>query len=291
MKRQLVAIEEKVDHLGVTLADVQKRVQRIDSRVAESHLREALKHALSNSVDGANINLERLIPLITDFQHLEETIEGGLLFNFGVSLSSDIREHLKGLLDLLYGIRRNVVIAHNATVGNVPEYVIAHRRYGDYFFASSLSDITQCAISQGRKDLIFREFAESLASKIVQHFTFAEQSDGALFREFAYEQCCLPQWQAMHLMPSTSDSISLSAMLDKFGFNYLADDAVETAVNYRDLWLEQSDASLLFCVTKELEGIRDGYAEVFYPEHDGDQIIPIEQTLFSLQHVESAGAA
>ena len=86
--RQLDVVEAQLTDLAVSLADVQARVQRIDTRVSETHLREALRHCLSSSVVGDGIDLSRLVPLITGPAHTKSLCPLG--FRSGNHRSSHI---------------------------------------------------------------------------------------------------------------------------------------------------------------------------------------------------------
>ncbi len=266
MRRQLDSIEGSLSEMSFALTDVQKRVQRIDTSVSELHLREALRHCLSSSMSDHNVDLNRLTPLIDDLQNLEETVEGGFLFNYGIRLSSDLRENLKLLLELLFGIRRYTVYQHNIAVALDPRRWIAHRGIDDYFSPGSSSDIIQIAITVGRADAAFNDFAEALGRAVQDQFLFAGDDDGERFKSLAVEQCYNEVLTRLHSMPVTSMGAVFSDVLDKLDFDYYSEDAFQIGTDIFDLWISETDAALLFRLQGELEGIRDGYANVFYPD-------------------------
>lgn len=282
MRRQLADIDGKLGEMAVTLSDVQRRVQRIDTRVSESHLREALRHCLSNSITDDDIDLHRLTPLIEDLQNVEETVEGGFLFNYGIRLSSDLREHLQSLLALLFGIRRNIVCQHNRVAALDPDRWIQHRRFSDYFLPGTLANIVQFAIAAGRTDAVFNNFVELLGDTVHQHFSFADDADRTQFKNLAVEHYYNPQLSALHSMPTTSMGLRLGSVLDRLQLDYSADNAFSVGVDVFLLWTRETDASLLFRLKAELEGIRDGYASKFFPDQAEATTLAFECPVFSL---------
>ena len=287
MQSQLAEISEMVGEMAVTLNDVQRRVQRIDTRVSETHLREAFRHLVSASIQDGNIDLKRLTPLIDDIGNLEETVEDGLLFNFGIRLSSDLREHLNSLCSLLFGIRRNIVGLHNCAVAFEPERWVQNRRFDDYLRPGTLSDIVQFAIVCGRAKGRFFEFQNTLGDSVYNHFTLADEADREHFKQMALDQCLMPQLSAFYTMPASGKGADLSVVLDRIGFEYSDEEVYSKALDVALLWLYETDGSLLFRLKAELEGIRDGYAERFYPELCGEPDVPIDCPAFAL----SASAA
>jgi hypothetical protein len=282
MRRQLSEIDGKLGEMAVTLSDVQRRVQRIDTRVSESHLREALRHCLTQSITESSIDLQRLTPLIDDIENVRETVEGGFLFNFGIRLSSDLREHLQSLLALLFGIRRNIICLHNRAVAMEPELWIQHRRFGDYFLPGTPEDIVQCAIAAGRTDAVFNNFSEVLGDSVVREFTFAGDEERNKFKNLAVEHYYRPQLAALHSMPTTSMGLNLGSVLDHLEFDYSSKDAFSVGWNVIYLWTLETDASLLFRLKAELEGIRDGYTDAFFSHLANAPALKVESAIFAL---------
>lgn len=287
VERQLAVVGDKLDGMAVTLSDVQQRVTRIDTRVSESHLREALRHCVSRSIDGEGINLKAFVPLLDDISNVEETLEAGLVFNFGIRLSSDLRDHLQSLLSLLSGVRRSIVCLHNQAIAFSPERLIHYSEYGDYFLPGTLFDTVQFAILAGRTDIVFNRFAEVLGEAVHGHFTFANDNDREHFRQLVVEECYNPQMAAWHEIPTASMGLKLSCVLDGLELNYEDDEAPSVATNVCSLWISEADASLLFRLKAELTGIRDGYAKTFYLEQIDEPDVPLVAPVFALGKVSA----
>jgi hypothetical protein len=282
MQQHLAQIDSRLEEMSITLSDIHHRVQRIDTRVSETHLREALRHCLSLSTTDAGIDLTRLTPLIDDIENVQETVEGGFLFNFGIRLSSDLREQLTLLLRLLFGIRRNIICAHNQLVSTEPDLWIQHRRLGDYFWPGTPVDIVQFAIAAGRTDTVFNNFSEVLGETVYSQFMFAGEEERTQFKQLAVAHYYNPQMSALHSMPTTSMGLQLGAVLDKMGLDYEHEEAFSVGIDLFHVWTREADASLLFRLKAELEGIRDGYAAAFYPEHADTEPLQFRLPIFSL---------
>ena len=117
-------IEHKIDHIV-------SKVDRIDTQVAENNLRHALEHVLRKSVSSEGVDLRVLAGLGHDFGKFNESLPSPLLLNFGLQLSSDIRDQLRLTYDLIYGIRMLVAQRYNISVNGDPERVIIAD--SDYF--------------------------------------------------------------------------------------------------------------------------------------------------------------
>ncbi len=284
--RQLSIIDAQLSDLAVNLADVQARVQRIDTRVSESHLREALRHCLSASMSSDGIDLTRLVPLIQDIENLENTLEEGFLFSFGIRLSSDLRDQFQSLVELLCGIRRNVVCLHNRAVAFAPEKMVQFKRYDDYFAPQTIQCIAEAGIAAGRVEVAFEKFGDVFGQAVVDQFFVGRQKKREHFELLFIEEYYTPYIVALRSTPTTDMGYLLQSTLDSLKIDYWDDNAVRTAIDTLKLWMTESDASLIFRVATELKGIRDGYATVFYPELEQHQVVPLKSPVFSLQNVK-----
>lgn len=119
-------IERKIDHIVA-------KVDRIDTQVAENNLRHALEHVLRKSVSSEGVDLRVLAGLCHDFDKFRESLPSPLLLNFGLRLSSDIRDYLQLIYDLAYGTRKLVAQRYNTSVDGDPERIITVIPDRDYF--------------------------------------------------------------------------------------------------------------------------------------------------------------
>lgn len=284
--RELASLDRQIDELAVNLAEVEARVERIDTRVSESHLREALRHCLSSSIAADSIDLTRLVPLIRDIENLENTLEEGLFLNFGVRLSSDVSDQLQSLVSLLSGIRRNVTCLHNRAVGFSPERIVQFKRYDDYLAPQTSLDIAEVAVAVGRIDTTYYAFRDVLGQTVVDKFFFAGEEEKEEFQLLSVEQFYKPYFSAMCSLRTTGMGLELSGVLDRMEVDYSDENAVAVGTDVLRLWMEETDASLLFRLGKELTGIRDGYAEAFYPGLAGGPNVRLNSPVFSLHHAK-----
>ena len=120
-------IERKIDHIV-------SKVDRIDTQVAENNLRHALEHVLRKSVSSEGVvDLRVLAGLCHDFDKFKESLPSPVLLNFGLGLSSDIRDQLQLIYDLAYGTRKLVAQRYNTSVKGDPERIITVTPDRDYF--------------------------------------------------------------------------------------------------------------------------------------------------------------
>ena len=88
----------------------------------------------------------------------------------------------------------------------------------------------------------------------------------------------------MRSLRTTGMGLGLCDVLDRVELDYSNENAVAMGMDVIRLWMEETDASLLFRLEAELKGIRDGYAEAFYPHLAGGPNVRLKSPVFSLQH-------
>jgi hypothetical protein len=234
-------------------------------------LREAIRHAMGKSCHPDHIDLQALTPLVEDLESFAETVDGVLLFNFGVRLTSDVREQLQSMLSVLRSARKAVVISHNRTVLGDPDKVVLFRRASDYLPATA-DTIMRVSLALGRYDKAFHSLVEKVVSDVRSRFFFSDEKDADHFAELTYEEGYTAQYAALHSVPVTSAAVSLSAVMDSLEVNYDEDEAVQDcAEGIIDAWIS-SDSFLIHALIHELQGIKSGYAAVFYPQLLGDEL-------------------
>lgn len=125
LRKKLDVIENKLDQLDTDVKEILTRVRRIDIAVAESHLREAMKSSLRNALmDNEQIDLTAFDVLSVDLERFIDTLENlspGL--HSGLKLSSDVREMVNGISNLLCGARSHTWGLMNQMVKGEPSKV------------------------------------------------------------------------------------------------------------------------------------------------------------------------
>ncbi|MEZ5385893.1 MAG: hypothetical protein R3F13_10310 [Prosthecobacter sp.] len=221
----LQKVQESQERVEKVLSEIKQRVARIDTKVAESHLREAIRHAMGKSCHADHIDLQSLTPLVDDLESFEETLERVLLFNFGMRLTSDVREQLQSMLSMLRSARKATVITHNRKVLGDPDKVVQFRQASDYLPATA-DTIIRLSLALGRSDKAFHNLVEKIVSDVESRFFFSDQKDLDHFATLTYQEGYTAQYAALHSVPVTSAAASLSELLDSLEINYDDEDSV-----------------------------------------------------------------
>ena len=256
-----------IQEVRSVLHDVQNRVQRIDTRMAENNLREAMRHAFKETFTADGIDLTSLYCLAEDLVNFSETLDTPLVFNFGVRLASDVRKELTALLTFLASLRLLLSAEHNLAVVANPSFVVRFAPEEQYF-GLPLYEIESLAFHFGRSDLCFGDFAAELRKQINENFTFSSEDDLKKFAELATDRCFGPVWVNRTANYSTRDAEALLDSIGPLEIDFSNVDNIRVVRDASRAWFYNSDASLLFRTSKELQGLKDGYESVFY-EHLG----------------------
>jgi hypothetical protein len=212
-----------------------------------------------------------LTPLGEDLESFAETLDEGLLFNFGVRLTSDVREQLQSMLSVLRNARKAVVISHNRAVLGDPDKIVLFRRASDYLPAAAHT-IISLSLALGRSDKAFHNLVEKVVSDVSSRFFFSDEKDADHFADLTYKEGYSAQYAALHSVPVSSAAASLSAVLDNLEVNYDNEEAVlDCAESIFEAWIG-SDSYLIHALTYELQGITSGYASVFYQQLLGGEL-------------------
>lgn len=263
--RKINALHEKMDHLQETINRIEQKidyivskVDRIDTQVAENNLRHALNHVLQKTMSLEEIDLKGLAGFREDISVFNNSLSSPLVSNFGLRLSSDVRDRLQMIYDLLYDIRKLVAQRHNFAVYGDPERVIAITPTLGYF------ELLGRPLEVMLKDsMLFEKVIDELA---------IHKNDMPKFSFFSYKK--FSKCEDGH-------GDRLVELFDNAGFidlrpnglflsDLFKDQAPEVAEQgLYDLccaWLHNTDAGLLWRTGIELEGIADGYENTFWPE-------------------------
>ncbi|MYA24718.1 MAG: hypothetical protein F4Z30_18930 [Gemmatimonadetes bacterium] len=231
-----IAIYNKLDYLQETINRIEhkvdyivEKVDRIDTQVAEHNLRHALEYVLQKAVSKEIIDLGSLPVLTRDINKFTESLSDPVLLNFGLRLSSDIRDRLQHIYNLAYGVRTLVACRHNTIVDGDPECIIKVDPINDYF----CDDIGVYV----KATLYFQK----------------KQTEKARWLNF---DNYLPINRCRELFPEDYDYEKVK-------------DPESAEQNLYDLvvgWLYNTDSGLLYRTNRELEAISKGYEAVFWPE-------------------------
>ena len=224
-------IEGKIDHIV-------SKVDRIDTQVAENNLRHALEHVLRKSVSSEGVDLRVLAGLCHDFDKFRESLPSPLLLNFGLRLSSDIRDQLQQIYDLAYGIRRLVAQKYNISVDGDPGRMITIDPIEDYFrFGGNL---------------------EMLVKTTILYWVYRFPLVDDFPDELGKVDECFAEW------------VFLDEFLPEGSMDIILDETIEWGERWLYVlgvaWLYQTDAGLLLRTWMELDGIADGYENTFWPQ-------------------------
>jgi hypothetical protein len=252
-----------IQEVKSVLQDVQARVQRIDTGIAENNLRECMRRAFKEAFAPDGIDLTGLHCLTDDIANFSETLERPLIFNFGLRFASDVRKELKGLLTFLANLRLLLSFEHNIRIGGDP-YLVVRFAPGEQYFSLPFQQTVNLAFHFGRTDRSFQHFVTNLREQIHGNFFFASEEDAANFGTLARDHCFQPIWTDRIFGYSTSESEALLNSVEPLEIDFSDEGKREVLENAATAWFYNSDASLLHRTFKELQGLKEGYETVFY---------------------------
>lgn len=258
-------IQIEVSETKALVEDIQKRVERIDMRVAENNLREAMKHAFKEALTEAEIHLDALHCLVGDFENFADSLESPLIFNFGIRLASDVRKDMMSLYLLLGNLRMLVANEHNLAWSGHPQHSITFDPYNNYY-SIPLVDTCYSAFYFGASDNRFFQFVDGLTDKIGAKFFFSSDDDKKEFLEFAKTDLIQPIWENRRTNPSLREAEILCDVVGSLGVDFT--NREESPAEIYELvkaWNDNSDAALVHKTSMELRALKSGFKDVFYP--------------------------
>lgn len=268
VSRKLDVVVSAVERVDVRLQDIQRRVERIDTKMAESHLREAIDHALTKAVRANEIGIEPLLCLVGDIESFIDATERPLIFNFAIRLSSDVRSKLLAIHRFLYGLRAFVAERHNIAVAGHPVNVMvvdSTRQYVD-------SDVTARSATAWYLFMErMKEVADEVGQGVYDNFTFADEEDQAKI----VTEVVNKTWEASKVFGDAPDA---GYLLWNNTSNFV-DEEVESFQELQAFlctvareWLVESDGGVIYRTYKELEALREGYSSTFYRHLQSDAV-------------------
>ena len=259
------ALHEKMDHLLEIMNRIEQKidyivtkVDRIDTQVAENNLRHALNHVLQKAVSLEGIDLRVLAGFNEDISVFNNSLSSPLISNFGLRLSSDVRDRLQMIYDCLYEIRKIVAQRHNFAVYGDSERVIAMTPALEYFEL-----LGRPLVAMVKENILFEEVLDELAIHKKDMLEFSIFSDEAFSEcEDGHRDRLVDLFNNAGFIDLCPNGLFLSDL-----FKDEAPEAIEQGLY--DLccaWLYNTDAGLLYRTWVESDGITDGYENVFWPQ-------------------------
>ncbi len=299
-------IEAKLEVLDAILREVLKKVDRIDTNVAENGLARALDHLLKKAIAGREVDLVELSRLHDDLVKFTGSVDGwGLGAAPGLRLSSDVRDRLESVFAMISGVRTFVVASHNVACDGNPARVVACDPVRDYLPSAPMS--ARAAIEfRNRFEYLarrmagldgedYQEYCGSLVGEVSQAFECAVgESNRAILsrvRERHPDEEGL-RWQgrqaaaeaAATLLANRGHGADDRAMVLTSGdeassriaaFCHPADD--EMPEEFLPAWLWRTDAGLIWRLLAETRGLKEGY-QVF-PTLSNQTLTPLPSTV------------
>lgn len=259
-----------IKEMKSVLKDIQDRVKRIDSRVAENNLREAMRHAFKDAFTSDGIDLTELHCLVNDFEGFAETLDAPLIFNFSVRLSSDVKKEMAALFTFLANMRALLSHQHNIKQGGDPQTSVRFSGINDYFNIP-FEETVALAFHFGVSDRRFLGFTDDLKQRVYEGFFFASDEEAGKFSQQAIESCFQPIWNNRRSNYVSAEAEALLNAVAPLEIDFMNVENRDVLRDAASSWFFNSDASLLHRTLLELRGIRDGYRQVFYSYLSDDE--------------------
>lgn len=268
--RQIGKLHESVTVLGriasatkKQVAEIAKRVERIDMRVAENNLRESMRHILQQAAHQDNIDLTKLLPLRSDIKNFVETLTSPIYFNFGVRFASDVRDNLQATCSLLANLRWLVATRHNIAASARPSRVVSYNYSLDLRRALRIDENIRSALIFARLDDAYADINSAVQQSVRSRFTFSDSSDLQHFSELLQSKLLGAIVSlGTDLLPR---GIAVYRSLPDAVFEGNIEDVASRLTDIADTWMSSSDSALLLRVDLELEALERGYEAVFWP--------------------------
>ncbi len=260
--RQVHALHRKVDALGLILSSVESKVDavlskvaRIDARVAEGNLRNALEHLSRRAISPTEIDIHELGRIEADLASMFESIDGWAIGGApGLRLSTDNADRLGAVCSLLTSLRSLVYAEYNRLVDCDPGRVLAFDLRKDYFVGLAAPKmVVGCA----KISVLLQESREALKIDIDKRFSFSGSDDiqhyHELFDETVFDR-------VLNVLDDVDGpAILLAIELQDRLSDLDDDDAAKVIEQYREAWLWKTDAGLLWRTYVECLMVKEGY--------------------------------
>ena len=273
LQKKVDAVLFGIERLDSKVTDIARRVARIDMRVAENNLREAMRHVLSRAVREDEIDLRKLSALRHDLQNLFESLEQSPYMHFGIRLATDVRENLTAIHALLAGTRMLVAQKHNQVANGMPDRSVSMEPTLEYLSHLEVQQDIRAAILYSRVRNAYGEISQSISQSIATRFSFSDDEDHSHFSSLLQSDLADPLETAFSECFGGGRTIFLA--LPEELFEEKADDIWAKLSDIAVDWLWNTDSGLLMRTDIEMAALTDGYDSVFWPHLNDPESVPI----------------
>jgi uncharacterized protein YlzI (FlbEa/FlbD family) len=273
-------LQEKVDavlfgleRIHSRIDQIAQKVDRIDMRVAENNLREAMRHVMARAVSQDRINLSKLADLRNDLDNLFEAMESPVYFNFGIRLATDVRDNLMALFALLAGVRTLVAHRHNQMVSAVPEMVVTLSPATDYLVRLEVKEDINSAIAYARMRSIYQSTHLSMMESVNSRFSFSDEQDLEHFSALMEATFADPVTELFN--DHFSGGKIIFSILPEEIFEDEPDKVADRLMDLSHQWLWDSDGGLLMRTKLELDALAHGYDKTFWRHLSDEENVPM----------------
>lgn len=291
------ALSIRAKHLNSKLDLMMKLGRKIDSKISQANLREAIKHCFRKALTARSINLQELTPLVSD---LNDLIESHGFDIFDLKLTSDIKDYLKVISTFLFDLRQTIAQQHNLAVAGDPHRVVCVNPTIDYLGHEVPHIANNFGLSLLQSHVVALLDAD-INNKLIERFEFAGPDDLVAFANIIknsseklerYVSESIPQaliTPVVYYLTGTMYA-EVEAMLDHLTdesppaevrtqlnrarkkSEQIARSILESPQRVEELvaaWLWQTDGGVVLRTYVELLAIRDGYQSTFWSHLKG----------------------
>ncbi len=262
LHKKLDFLQETVERTEVVVEEILRKVSRIDTNVAENNLRHAVKHVCAASCSENQIDVVALAQLFDDLMQFLEAAETPILLDFKIRLSSDVRGNLGGVWSFLHQLRFLVARKHNILVGGDPRRSVWVSAATDYI-SGDLDEFLRAAIGYDRLAKTYQEMSGQIVASVGKRFTWSGQEDLDYFSEMLEQLGHAIDEIYQELMPIPS--VIYRSLPEKTLAEEDNDKLVEQLRELTQAWVWGTDSGLIHRTLTELEGVKMGYEETFWP--------------------------
>lgn len=259
IQTQLNSINNRINYAVGKLESIDKKIdqlltvtKRIDLKVAESHLREAIKHHLRFSITEAGVDLVQLAKVEDDLNGLLDSLDEGIYGNSSIRLSSDVRALLESICMVFTSARMassTVYNYHNA-VKEISLIQVGNLDF--YFYEKTLSDVAGAVLRTHNIWWGIEGLKNSAQELIKNRFSFCDDDDfesmNAVFTEYIQ--------QNHELFGSPIEREIWNNLPDSV---FSGSNPASDVESYLEAWLWKTDAGLLARLRMELIVYKLGY--------------------------------
>lgn len=278
--REVGRLHEKVDkilQIGTEtkkqVEDIARRVERIDMRVAENNLREAMRHVLKDSVHGDAIDLTKLVALRTDIQNFYEALDAPPYFNFGIRFASDVRANLNSIYSLLLSTRLLVACRHNAKVPNQPTRMVTPNPAAELVELFDVQGDLRAAAALSQCADMYSSLQSAIFGSVSDRFTFSGREDIDHFSDVLSKKLAEPLDKIFET--TFPGGVAIYNALPKDVFEGSLEEVQERLIEVADIWATGTDSALLMRAEIELNALENGYENVFWPHLAESPVVEI----------------